>query len=139
MSGEKLFNVDVITPERLRFSGPAQVLSLPGAEGQLAILPNHAPLLALLEPGQLMVRSGNRETHMAVGPGFVKMNQNRAVCLVEFADLPEDLDASALAEDVKALESEGPLRRSPAQAEDWRLRMKVARARLEVARRQGGH
>lgn len=136
MSVEKSFNVEIITPDKMRYANPAQVLSLPGSEGQLAILPGHAPLLALLDPGHLMLRSAGKEVHMAVGAGFVKMHDNRAVCLVEFADLAEELDAGALEKEIQAMQGESSSCNTAEEREELRLRLKVARARLGVARRK---
>ncbi|MBM3957003.1 MAG: F0F1 ATP synthase subunit epsilon [Gemmatimonadetes bacterium] len=84
--------VDVVTVERLVYAGEADVVLVPGTEGQLGILPSHAPLLAELAPGGMVVRSGEGEVEMAVMGGFVEVLANRVVVLASAAEQAGEID-----------------------------------------------
>jgi F-type H+-transporting ATPase subunit epsilon len=134
---EKTFHVEIVTPEALKYEGEITLLEVPGVEGQMGILANHAPLLSLLEPGVLHYRSRGLDYRMAVGEGFVKVAQNRAVCLVDVAERPDEVDAQAAGREASELAS---LLSRPASAEErevLRRRLELARARLRVARESG--
>jgi len=84
--------VDIVTTEGLVYSGDADVLVVPGVEGQLGILPSHAPLLARLEPGGLMIRSEGEELDVAVTGGFVEVLANRVTVLADAAERAREID-----------------------------------------------
>ncbi len=66
-------------------------LQLQGLEGEMGILKNHAPLVALLRPGDLVARYDDREEHMALGDGFVKVRDNRVLIVVSSALRPDEM------------------------------------------------
>lgn len=130
---DKNFHVEIITPERVRFGGEAVMLSVPGVEGQMGLLAHHAPILALLQPGRLTLQTREQTMNMAVGSGFVKMSQNRAVCLVDFAENARDIDRAAA--ERRRVEIEGTLSRETdaSRQEELRQQLRAEQARLEVA------
>lgn len=66
----------------------------PGISGQLAILPHHAPLMTMLEPGELCLRRGGEETFVAISGGFLEVLQDRVVILADTAERAEEIDAT---------------------------------------------
>lgn len=133
MSGPT-FGVEVITPEKLKYRGDATLLHLQGEEGQMGILAHHAPLLALLGPGEIRIRvPSEREVRLAAGAGFVKVLQNKAVVLVDFAEMPEEIDSrgaeEALAQALRDRQAAGAGDRPAAERA-----VQAARARIAVAR-----
>lgn len=134
---DKNFHVEIITPERVRFGGDAVMLSVPGVEGQMGLLAHHAPILALLQPGRLTLQTREQTVNMAVGSGFVKMSNNRAVCLVEFAENAADIDRAAA--ERRRADIEGRIAREAdvAKQEEMRLALRAELARLEVAAGRG--
>jgi F-type H+-transporting ATPase subunit epsilon len=134
---DKQFHVEVITPERLRFGGEALMLSVPGVEGQMGLLANHAPILALLQPGRLTLQTRERTMNMAVGEGFVKMSNNRAVCLVDFAEQSDEIDRAKAESQRAELERELATEASTERREEIRRRLKAELARIEVAATRG--
>jgi len=83
---------EVITAERVVYSDEVDLVLAPGAEGQLGILPNHAPLFSLLQPGELLVRKGGEETAMAVTGGFLEVLGNRVTVLADACERAEEVD-----------------------------------------------
>ena len=132
-------HLEVVTSERPVYSGAVTFVSAPGAEGVLGILPNHASLLATLQPGELRFQpyDGNGEITMAVGGGFIEVHRNRVVVLAHSAERAGEIDVErALQARERAL-----LRlrdRYPeVDLERARQAMRRAEARLRVARKRG--
>ena len=99
MTGESKFEVEILTPEGEVFSGEVSQVSTRTAVGEIGILANHAPLLAALKPARLRLHLSDAETRTyAQAHGWLQVFGNRARLLVEEAIAPEDLDTSALKE-----------------------------------------
>src|SRR5204863_6184774 len=93
MPDHPLFPVSVVTPEGPAFEGEIEMLIVPGAAGEIGILARHAPLVAMLKAGstRIHVREGEvRE--FATGPGFFKVEQDRALALVDDAVDAREID-----------------------------------------------
>jgi F-type H+-transporting ATPase subunit epsilon len=97
---------EILTPEGRVFSGNAQMVSVPGVEGELGVLPRHASIVARLKAGEVRVRFESGETRsFAISEGYFKMQRDRALVLVEGAVAAEDIDLEAVrveAEDARA-------------------------------------
>jgi F-type H+-transporting ATPase subunit epsilon len=86
-AGVGVMHVTVVSPERQVFDGEATALVAPAYDGQVGILPRHAPLLTLLGKGDLIVRHGGAEARrFAVAGGFLQVAANRVRVVVERAD-----------------------------------------------------
>ena len=85
-------NLEIVTPERLAFSGSVDSVQVPGSEGELGILPHHAPLVATLGVGELRIRHGGSEDSFAVFGGFVQVLPDKVVVMAESADLASEID-----------------------------------------------
>src|SRR5262245_41115189 len=90
---EKRIPLSIVTPEKVAWEGEVDSLVVPAYEGQLGILPGHAPLLAQLSPGALQIRSGEELRLLAVSGGFVEVFGGRASVFAETAELAEEIDA----------------------------------------------
>ncbi len=86
------FEFQVITPERVVISMETSSLVVPGAEGYLGFLPDHAPMVVLLKPGVVKYKVGSEYRRMAVTGGFMEMANNKAVILADAAELAEEID-----------------------------------------------
>jgi F-type H+-transporting ATPase subunit epsilon len=85
--------LEVVTAERLVLSeDEATMVIAPGVEGQLGILPNHAALMTMLEPGELIVRKGNEEISLALTGGFLEVLDNKVTILADAAEEAEAID-----------------------------------------------
>src|SRR3954463_12760678 len=86
MPDHPLFPISVVTPEGPAFEGEARLLIVPGAAGEIGVLARHAPLIATLKSGSVRVHISETEVQeYATGPGFFKVEQDRAIALVDDA------------------------------------------------------
>ena len=92
--------LDIVSAERLVFSEDVEAVIAPGVEGQLGILPHHAPLMTMLSPGQLWVRKEGTELCLAISGGFLEVRPDRVIILADTAERSEEIDV-ARAEEAK--------------------------------------
>jgi len=84
--------VDIVTAEQLVYSEDVDVVIVPGIDGEMAILPSHAPLMTMLKPGELRLKTGTDEILMAVTGGFLEVRPDRITILADAAERAEDID-----------------------------------------------
>ncbi len=84
--------LDIVTPERLLYSGTVNAVIAPGIEGQLGILAHHCPLLTMLQAGELKIHKSDQEISIAVSGGFLEVMPDRIVVLADTADRDEEID-----------------------------------------------
>jgi F-type H+-transporting ATPase subunit epsilon len=97
---------EFVSPETVLFSGDVDQVDLPGIEGDLGVLPGHAPMVTLLRPGIVTImREGQREPVVVVG-GFAEMGPGGLTVLADRAGTREDFDLESLADDVKDAEED---------------------------------
>jgi F-type H+-transporting ATPase subunit epsilon len=92
--------LDIVTAEREVFSDDVDEVVAPGVEGQLGILPHHAPLMTTLLPGELLVKKGGEEFYLAISGGFIEVRPDRIIILADAAERVEEIDI-ARAEEAK--------------------------------------
>ncbi|MFV0336792.1 MAG: F0F1 ATP synthase subunit epsilon [Chthoniobacterales bacterium] len=132
--------LEIVTPESLAYSEPVDSVVIPGADGELGILPMHVPLMTELNPGELRISKSGQETSMAIGYGFAEVVSDRVVVLTDTAINEVDIDESA-AEDAitrakKALEDKN-LATEDMQVIEAALQRSLAQ--LKVKRRKRNH
>jgi F-type H+-transporting ATPase subunit epsilon len=129
--------LEIVTPERLAFSDTVDSVQLPGADGELGVLPHHAPLVAALGAGELRIRTGGAEEVFAVFGGFVQIRPDKVIVMAETADMASEIDLErarqARREAEQALEA-GP--REGADLAAARAALQVALLRIRVAERR---
>jgi F-type H+-transporting ATPase subunit epsilon len=128
--------LDVVSVERMVFSGDVDIVIAPGREGQLGILPKHAPLMTVLNAGELIARQGGEEFVLAISGGFLEVRPDRVIVLADAAERAEEIDiARAEAARKRAQEQIAhPASRSEALIAEAALRRAIAR--IEVADRR---
>jgi len=84
--------VEIVTAERELYSGEADLVSAPGIEGRLGILPKHAAMLALLGPGTLTIRLNGQEEPIFVSGGFLEVSDNHLTVLADTAEHADEID-----------------------------------------------
>ncbi|MDO8505929.1 MAG: ATP synthase F1 subunit epsilon [bacterium] len=88
---------EIATPERIVYKEQVDSLTLPTKDGEITVLPNHIPLVAVLVPGVAVVRKGGQESYMAVSGGFIEVQPgNRVVVLADTAERAEELTLAAI-------------------------------------------
>jgi F-type H+-transporting ATPase subunit epsilon len=125
--------LEIITAERVVYSEDVDIVVAPGIQGQLGILPHHAPLMTMLQPGELMVRKDNQEESMFVSGGFLEVRGDRVVVLADVAERADEIDI-ARAEAAKRRAEEG-IAQYPAHVDHARAEAALRRSmiRLKVA------
>lgn len=76
-------NLEIITPEKLFYSGEVDIVTLPGLSGFFSVLDNHAPLISSLEKGVMSFRNKDGLTELLINGGFVEVNKNQVVICIE--------------------------------------------------------
>ena len=138
--------LEIVTPERLAYSDSVDSVVLPGAEGEMGILPHHAPLLATLGVGELRIRKGGEEEFFAIAGGFVQVRPDKVVVMAETADMASEIDLEKALEARREAEqalSEGfeepaDLARARAALQRALLRIRVAERRRREGPRSRG-
>ncbi|RME83899.1 MAG: ATP synthase F1 subunit epsilon [Caldilineae bacterium] len=133
---------EFVAQDHIVFEGDVNMVLIPGADGVIGVLPKHAPLMAVVEPGEVMVRiEGEEDRYFAVGGGFVEVRPDKVVLVARSGESVEEIDAAR---------AEAALRRaqeylaSPERDRDVdrRVAMEAAlrrsRVRLDLVRRRRG-
>ena len=136
--------LEIVTPERLAYSDQVDSVQLPGIEGELGVLPHHAPLVSILGVGELLIRKGGQEESFAIAGGFLQVRPDKVVVMAEDADMASEIDLEkaqeARREAEKALETgyhEGAdLSLARASLQQALLRIRVAERRQHEGRRR---
>jgi F-type H+-transporting ATPase subunit epsilon len=84
--------LEIVTPERLAYSDTVDAVTLPGSEGELGVLPHHAPLVSTLGLGELRIRKGGNEESFAIVGGFLQVLPDKVVVMAETADMASEID-----------------------------------------------
>lgn len=84
--------LEIVTPEKLAYDDAVDSVVVPGADGELGILPHHAPLFATLGIGELKISKGGAEESFAIAGGFVQVRPDKVVVMAETADMASDID-----------------------------------------------
>src|SRR5216110_1995869 len=87
--------LEIVTPEEKIYSEDVDMVTLPGAEGELGIYPQHVPVLTTLKPGELRVFKDGRETSLAVGDGFAEITGDAISVLTDMAVESAAIDEAA--------------------------------------------
>ena len=128
---------EIVTQDRMLFEGPADMVIAPGTEGEMGILPNHAPLLTALEYGALRVQYQNEEEVFVIAGGIMEVQPDLVTVLADVGEHVAEID-EARAERARQ-RAEDLLKKKPPPDTDEYLAIKAAlrrsRLRLEMARR----
>ena len=129
--------LEIVTPERLVYDDEVDSVNVPGIEGELGILPHHAPLLSILGFGELRIRKGGAEESFAIVGGFVQVRPDKVVVMAETADLAAEIDLQK-AEEARR-EAERALETGYSEGADLsaaRAALQTALMRIRVAERR---
>ena len=135
------FDVSLVTPDGPAFEGAVEMIVVPGAAGEIGVLARHAPLIATLKAGSTRVyldRQADDVREFATGPGFFKVEQDRAIALVDDAVAACEIDDARAREQLESAQRELELvERGESTADRWQLeqRIKHAENQLEVSGR----
>ncbi len=129
-------NFELVSPERLLLSEGADMVTVPGTEGEFGVLAEHAPFMTALRPGMIRVESDGAETHrIFIWGGFAEVNAQGLTVLAEEAQMMKDVDMDALAQRIKNLEEDVADYDDPEKKEEARARLWHIRQMFEAERR----
>ena len=134
--------LEIVTAERVVYSEDVNILVAPGIDGELGILPRHAPLLTVLKPGEIRVVKDGEETYIAVSGGFLEVLGNKVTILADTAEHAEEIDVQRAEEALKRAQERIAAAPADADPELALASIRRSQARLKVGqrriRRRGG-
>jgi F-type H+-transporting ATPase subunit epsilon len=129
--------LQIITPERVVFEeGGVDSVTLPGSEGQLTVLPRHAPLMTALSPGELILRKAGDEVEIALSGGFLEVRDDRVTVLADTAERSDEIDAERAEEARRRAQAELSTREGDIDVARALAALQRAQARIRVAERR---
>ena len=128
--------LEIITAEQQVFGDEVEMVIAPGIEGQLGILPHHAPLMTALQPGEILIRKEGEDTYLAVTGGFMEVMGNRVTILADACERSDEIDEARAQEAVDRAKERIEHRESDMQLEQVVASMRRAQVRLDVVRRR---
>jgi F-type H+-transporting ATPase subunit epsilon len=132
--GVRTFDLSVVTPDGAAFEGEAEMVIVPGAAGEIGVLARHAPLVAMLKAGEIRVKAGNDWQSFAAGPGYFKVQQDRAIALVDDAVRAEEIDIEEARREAE--EARAALERADSGDEEidrWHMEQRLQHAENKIA------
>jgi F-type H+-transporting ATPase subunit epsilon len=134
--------LEIVTPERLAYSDTVDAVNLPGIEGELGVLPHHAPLVSMLGVGELRIRKGGAEESFAIVGGFLQVRPDKVVVMAETADMASEIDLEKAQEARRSaermLEEAGPADTADLAAARAALQQALLRIRVAERRHREG-
>jgi len=129
--------LQIITPERVVFEeGGVDSVTLPGSEGQLTVLPRHAPLMTALQPGELVLRKAGGEVEIALSGGFLEVRDDTVTVLADTAERSEEIDAERAEEARQKAAAQLATREGDIDVALVMAALQRAQARLRVVERR---
>jgi F-type H+-transporting ATPase subunit epsilon len=128
------FDVSLVTPEGAAFEGEAEMLIVPGAAGEIGVLARHAPLVATLKAGSTRVHVTQGDVkEFATGPGFFKVELDRAIALVDDAADVDQIDRERAQKQLEEARAElERIEAGESEADRWQLEQRIAHAENQL-------
>jgi F-type H+-transporting ATPase subunit epsilon len=129
--------LEIVTPEKQAYADEVDAVTLPGSEGELGVLPHHAPLVSTLGVGELRIRKGSTEESFAIVGGFLQVLPDKVVVMAETADMASEIDLEKAQEARR--EAERALEAGHVEAADLataRVALQAALLRERLAQRR---
>jgi F-type H+-transporting ATPase subunit epsilon len=126
-----------VTPDGAAFEGEVEMLIVPGDAGEIGVLARHAPLVAMLKAGSTRIyrdRAAEDVLEFATGPGFFKVEQDRALALVDDAVEAREIDDARATEQLEEARAElERLDRGESDADRWQVEQRLRHAENQLA------
>ena len=131
---KEMLNLEIVTPERKVFDETVDAVTIPTTNGEIGILPNHAPLISTLKPGILTYSNHGSSERMVVAGGFVEISANKVSILADVAEKADEVNVEAARAEREASEKVlSAWNGSEDEFEVERERLEKAQARLSLA------
>ena len=130
--------LEIVTQERKVYNEQVDAVNLPGIMGRMGILPKHAPLLTVLDFGEVVIRKDGVESYYAIGGGIAEINPDKVIILADSADHAEEIDEQK-AEEARQAAAKAMEEGVPDDPEIYRMleaQLRREQLRLDVSRRR---
>lgn len=94
MADDRIFSVEIITPDRVFYKGEAEMIEFTTANGEIGVYKNHIPLTTVLAPGIVTITTPEGKKEAAVHSGFAEILQDKVTLLAEIAEWPDEIDVA---------------------------------------------
>jgi F-type H+-transporting ATPase subunit epsilon len=133
--GRRIFSLSLVTPEGAAFEGEVELVIVPGDAGEIGVLARHAPLVAMLKAGSTRIHvSASEIREFATGPGFFKVEQDRALALVDDAVDAREIDDARAREQLEQARAElEKVERGESDSDRWQLEQRIRHAENQLA------
>lgn len=134
--GQKTFRVEVITPYRIFYDGPVEMVIITCKDGEIGVLPEHAPLVAALVPGEVRLKVDGQWLAASATNGYAEIGPDAVMIVVNAAEWPDEIDIRRAEQALQRAEAR---MRSPKTSAQELIRSRHgaerAKARIKVARK----
>ena len=130
--------LEIVSAERVLFEGDVDVVVAPGIDGELGILPGHAALMTVLQPGELRYRTGDTEEQFVVTGGFIDVHGDRVSVLADAAERADEIDLARAEEAVARARQRIAEHQGDVDLERALHSLRRAQVRVNVTRRRRG-
>lgn len=128
--------LEITTAERQVYGDEVDMVIAPGIDGQLGILPRHAPLMTMLQPGELTIRKGGNDSYFAVTGGFMEVLGDRVIILADACEHSDEISEERAQEAMRRAQERIASRPAEMQMERALASLRRAQARLDTVRRR---
>ena len=137
MSSERLLEIDIVTPQKIIFSGTCFAVSLPGAQSPFQVLYNHAAIVSALDIGAIkIVNNDNTQIYYATEGGFAEVLHNKVSVVVETAEVSSVIDADSALSIVSSLKTQLENTQAIGQREELKRLIAIQENRIRVSKKQ---
>ena len=127
--------LEIVTPEAKIYSEDVDMVTLPCVEGEMGVYPMHVPLMTQVAAGEVTVRKGGADSHLAIGEGFVEISADRVAIMTDMAVKSDDIDEAKAEEARKRAEARLQEKLSDEEAASVTAALAHSLAQLHVKRR----
>ena len=131
--------LEIVTPDAVTYSEDVEMVTLPGAEGEMGVYPQHVPLLTQILPGEVVIRKDGRDRFLAIGEGFVEITGERVAVMTDMAILAENIDEAKAEEARRRAEARLAEHMDDEESAIVHAALAHALAQLKVKHRQHPH
>ncbi len=130
--------LEIVTPDSRAFSDDVEMVTIPGAEGEMGIFPQHVPLMTQIVAGELVARKDGKDLLLAVGDGFVQITGDKVSILTDMAIRAENIDEAKAEEARRRAEARLAERLDDEEAAKVHAAVAHAAAQVKVAKKRAG-
>jgi F-type H+-transporting ATPase subunit epsilon len=133
---DNTLRLEIVTPDGIIYSEDAEMVTLPGVEGQFGVYPQHTPMMTQMVPGEISVRKASNDYYLAVGEGLIEINGAHVSVLTDMAIAAEKIDEAKVEEARQRAEAHLHEKLSDEELASVNASLARSLVQLQVKRRQ---